>query len=106
MKQIISTYPDYDDLSHAERELYLYIVHSGDFYRNNAQPIIGLLAKHLKSGKFDTSLAVRPFIRLAAQAANQYGTEGHSIFTGAERQNVAFNLLDYYMEEITEKAGK
>jgi hypothetical protein len=101
------------------RELVLTTTNDGDLYRQQVQPLITNLAKKLAKGVFDRDKAVVAMGYLADNGARKYawayGDRGgarswaqvplaSSGFNAATRRAAAAELLDHYMDEITQEA--
>ena len=93
------------------RELALYTINTGEIYRGQTQAVIANLARKMKQGKFDAVLAVKAFEHVAEDAAKQYqkefGTPGQSytkMFSKSDRKLAAEEMLEHYMEQITEQS--
>lgn len=93
------------------RELVLFAVNDYATYTGAIQPAIRNLAKKVKTGSFDTEKAATLFYHVATAAAKNYAREFcdsntpyYKIFSTADRRLVAADMLDYYMEDITEDA--
>ena len=93
------------------RELALYTINTGELYRGQAQAIIANLAKKMRQDKFDKSLAIKAFEYLAEAGAKMYVKEFGSpdskwnvMFVKSDRTLAAEEILEHYMEEITEKS--
>ena len=90
------------------RELALYTLNNGELYRGQATAIIANMARKMKQGKFDKELAVKAFEYLASDGAKMYtkefGTPNARIFSKADRIEAAKEMLEHYMEQITEQS--
>ena len=93
------------------RELALYTINTGEIYRGQTQAVIANLARKMKQGKFDATLAVKAFEYVAEVGAKQYhkefGTPGQAwnkMFSKSDRKLAAEEMLEHYMEQITEQS--
>lgn len=87
------------------RELVLYATNDGDLYRRQAQPIMQNMARKILAGKYDAKLAVKAWRYFTDAAAKKYGKEfgsgdGFKIFSPADREQAAKEMVDQYAEEI------
>lgn len=92
------------------RELALSAINTYSIYTNAIQPAIRCLSKKYRAGTFDADKAVKQFYHVATYAAKEYArefcdanTKYYKIFSTADRRLAAEDLLDYYMEDITEE---
>jgi len=97
---------------HHVTELYLYAVNTGALYSRVTIPAINNMAKKKAKGQYDHEKARKAFYRVAEAAARMYGREhdkgeraGLDVFTVADRQAVAVDLLEHYAELIDEQAS-
>ena len=88
-------------------EIVLTMTNDGDFYRQTIQPWIKNFQKKIKRGAFDETEALKAFERYVAHEAlkkysiDQAGDANYWKQIGKEdRQAIAAELLDNYMEEI------
>ena len=86
------------------RELALYTINTGELYRGQARAIIANLAKKMKQGKFDKELAVKAFEYLADSGSKLYDKDFGYRFSKSDRKLAAEEILDHYMEQITEQS--
>lgn len=91
------------------RELVLSAINDYATYTRAIQPAIRCLKKKYRSGTFDADKAVKQFYHVATYAAKEYAREFcdnatpyYKIFSTDDRRAAAAELLDYYMEDITE----
>ena len=84
------------------RELFLYATNTERIYKNAIMPTINRLAKKYKTGKFDRERAVDAFYYISNYASELYKAWYGYKFTVTERFTAAANMLDYFMEDITE----
>lgn len=95
--------PNQDHVS----ELMLYAVNTESVYRF-AQDVLANLARHKKRGKYDAEKALISWRRVADFAAQEYTREhcpnqfrtSYGPFSPADRQAVAYELQEYYDEEL------
>ncbi len=99
MKITRNMYVENTDASH---ELELYAMNSRNIYFCWIKPIIGSLHKKYVKGNFDATKAIVAFYHGATAASNLYNKEFGYKFSVTERWTAAYNLLQEYMEEITE----
>jgi hypothetical protein len=90
-------------------EIVLTMTNDGDFYRQTIQPWIKNFQRKIKKGVFDEAEALKAFERYVAKDAlkkysiEQAGDANYWKQIGKEdRQAIAAELLDNYMEEIQE----
>jgi len=88
-------------------EIVLTMTNDGDFYRQTIQPWIKNFQQKIKRGVFDEAVALKAFERYVAKDAlkkysvDQAGDPNYWKQIGKEdRQAIAAELLDNYMEEI------
>jgi len=86
------------------RELALYTINSGELYRGQAGAIIKNLAHKMSEGKFDKVLAVKAFTYLADSGSKLYDKDFGYKFSASDKREAAAEILDHYMEEITERS--
>ena len=93
------------------RELALYTINTGEIYRSQTSSIINALAKRVKKGNFDRTLAVVAFENVARVGAQRYAKEfsgpdfpWHQMFSVEDRKLAAEEMLEHYTEEILEKS--
>ena len=86
------------------RELALYTLNNGELYRGQATAIIANMARKMKQGKFDKQLAVKAFEHLADSGSKAYSKEFGYSFKKSDRTLAAAEMLEHYMEQITEKS--
>ena len=86
------------------RELALYTINNGELYRGQATAIIANMARKMKQGKFDKQLAVKAFEYLADSGSKAYSKEFGYSFKKSDRTLAAAEMLEHYMEQITEKS--
>lgn len=99
------------EIKHTEesRELVLSAINDYAVYTRAIMPAIRCLKK-FKAGTFDADKAVKQFYHVATYAAKVYAREFcdnatpyYKVFSTADRRAAAADLLDYYMEDITEE---
>ena len=93
------------------RELALYTINTGEIYRGQTQAVIANLARKMKQGKFDATLAVKAFEYVAEIGAKQYHKEfgsknfpWYKMFTPESRELAALEMFEHYEEQITEQS--
>ena len=84
------------------RELELYTNNDRDLYFYQIKPVIANLHKKYVKGNFDATKATIAFYHVATAASNKYLKDFGYKFSVTERWTAAYNLLQEYMEEITE----
>lgn len=91
------------------RELSLYAVNDHAIYTSAIMPAIRCLSKKYRAGIFDADKATKQFYHVATFAAKEYArafcdkaTPYYKVFSTEDRHLTAADLLDYYMEDITE----
>lgn len=99
------------EIKHTEtsRELMLFATNDYATYTAAIQPAIRCLSKKYRAGTFDADKAVKQFYHVATYAAKAYAREFcdkatayYKVFSTADRRATAADLLDYFMEDITE----
>ena len=100
-----------DEMTVESRELALYTINTGEIYRQYTTAVIANLAKKKHKGVYDAELAVKAFERIAEIGAKQYhkefGSTGfpwYKMFTPESRELAALEMLEHYMDEITEQS--
>ena len=86
------------------RELFLYATNTESIYKNAILPTINNLAKKYRAGKFNLDRAIDAFYRVSNYASELYNAWYGYKFTVAERFTAAANMVDYFMEDVTENA--
>ena len=93
------------------RELALYTINTGEIYRGVTKSTIFNLSQKMKKGKFNNEFAIKAFEHIAEYGAKMYQKEfgspsspWYKMFSAADRHEAAVEMLDHYMEEITEKS--
>lgn len=93
----------------ASRELSIYSVNDYAIYTSAIMPAIRCLQKKYRAGIFDADKATKQFYHVATFAAKEYArafcdsnTPYYKVFSAEDRRLTAADLLDYYMEDITE----
>lgn len=87
------------------RELTLFAVNESLLYSRCIVPVIKNLHHKFLKGTFDADRAVEAFYYVATDAAKEYDKmfpASGCIFSVTARWTTAKNLLDYYMQDITE----
>jgi hypothetical protein len=91
--------------SHEATELHLYIVNDAAVFNAYYVPACRALEKHYVAGRFNRDRGIRALLRVATAAAKQYNLEHGSmstawnqVFTLPDRERVASELLDYYLD--------
>lgn len=90
------------------KELALFIENTSSLYKKRTLPIIKNLQKKYKKGVFDKNKAVDAFYPLAVEGAKEYCKEFtfyqpyYQIFDVTARFTAACDLVDAYMEHITQ----
>lgn len=104
---------NYADASDAARELFLFATNDAGLYRRNIVPAIENLAKKMAKGQYDAEKAAKLFGYTANFAADEYakqhgtrGQKGHEIFKPSDRRIVAREFVDYYAEDIANRASE
>lgn len=95
----------YVENTDASMELELYAINDSGVYFQWIQPTLKNLKKKFVKGNFDHLKATWAFYRVACAAAKKYKQDipnTEYTFTVQVRWTVAENLLQYYMEDITE----
>lgn len=92
----------YVENTDASRELELYANNDRDIYFYQIKPVIANLHKKYVKGNFDGTKAIVAFYHVTTAASNLYNKEFGYKFSVTERWTAAYNLLQEYMEEITE----
>ena len=100
-----------DEMTVESRELALYTINTGEIYRGQTQAVIANLARKMKQGKFDATLAVKAFEYVAEVGARAYNkdfgtpdTNPLKMFSKSDRKLAAEEMLGHYMEQITEQS--
>jgi hypothetical protein len=91
----------------AARELTLYIENDPTLYRQRIKPIIKNLARKMKKGTFDATLAQKGFMYAVEHGLKNYNKEfgpGFNVDKDTKKK-VAQDLLDGFMDEIEEAAS-
>ena len=93
------------------RELALYTINTGEIYRGVTKSTIFNLSQKMRKGNFNNELAVKSFEHIAEYGAKMYQKEfgspsspWYKMFSVNARHEAAVEMLDHYMEEITEKS--
>lgn len=93
----------------SSRELALFATNDYSIYVSAIQPAIRCLKKKYRAGTFDAEKATKQFYYVATVAAKNYAREFcdadtpyYSVFRADDRRAAAADLLDYFMDEITE----
>lgn len=91
--------------SHEATELHLYIVNDAAIFNAYYVPACRALEKHYVAGRFSRDRGIRALLRVATAAAKQYNSEHGSmttawneVFSVSDRERVASELLDYYLD--------
>lgn len=85
----------------AVNELTLYAINDGQLYYQKTQPIIKNYARKMLRNVYDETLAIKGFMYVVNDALKKYNAElGELNLTKEEKEEVAKNLLDHYMDEI------
>ena len=85
----------------AVNELTLYAINDGQLYYQRIQPIIKNYARKMLRNVYDETLAIKGFMYVVNDALKKYNAElGELNLTKEEKEEVAKNLLDHYMDEI------
>lgn len=92
----------YVENTDASRELEVYAMNNRNIYFYWIKPIIGNLHKKYVKGTFDGTKALISFYHVTTAASKEYFKEFGYKFSVTERWTAAYNLLENYMEEITE----
>jgi hypothetical protein len=91
-------------------ELYLFGVNDGRLYRNSAVPIMINLAKKIKKGTYDKTLALKLWKYHADRAAQAYvkefGGNWHTMFSINARKEAAKEFQDHYEDELRDTFNK
>lgn len=88
------------------KELLLFTVNESLLYSRCITPAIKNLHRKFLRGTFDANKAVELFYYVATDAAKEYNRQfpiSDYIFSVTTRWTTAKNLLDYYMQDITEE---
>lgn len=86
----------------AAHELALYAVNVGSLYTQRAQPIMRNLARKMKRGTYDATLAIKAWRYLADDAAKLYSREHGGTFSPATRDLAAVEIAAHYAEQLAE----
>lgn len=86
----------------ASRELEVYAINDRNIYFYQIKSVISNLQKKYVKGNFDATKAIVAFYHITTNASNKYYKEFGYRFSVTERWTAAYNLLENYMEEITE----
>lgn len=86
----------------ASRELEVYATNDRNLYFCQIKYVINNLHKKYVKGSFDGTKAIVAFYHVTTAASNKYFKEFGYKFSVTERWTAAYNLLENYMEEITE----
>ena len=86
------------------RELALYTINTGEIYRGQTQAVIANLARKMKQGKFDKTLAVKAFEYVAESGSKMYDKDFGYSFSKSDRKLAAEEMLEHYMEQIEEQS--
>lgn len=84
------------------RELLIVATNNGTYHRSMILPIITNLRRKYKKGTFDHDKAADAFYRVATAASDHYRKDYGYGFTVADRFTAAVDMVNYYMEDITE----
>ena len=85
----------------AVNELTLYAENDVQLYYQRIQPIIKNYARKMLRHVYDETLAIKGFMYVVNDALKKYNEEfGELRLTKEEKEEVAKNLLDHYMDEI------
>lgn len=84
------------------RELAVYAINNRNIYFYQIKPVISNLQKKYVKGNFDATKAIVAFYHVTTAASNLYNKEFGYKFSVTERWTAAYNLLQEYMEDITE----
>lgn len=87
------------------RELFLYATNDGNLYRQSITPAIENLRKKYNKGIFDREKAIDLFYYIATSASKLYNKDFGYMFDVQARFTAAADMVDYYMDEITEQAN-
>lgn len=82
--------------------LYICTVNDGDLYRSTIQPIIENMKKRYQRGTFDPDKAADAFYPVATEEANRLRKQFGELYSVTDRWTVAVDMVDRYMENITE----
>ena len=98
----------YDD-DYIVREIELFIVNESDLYRM-VQAIVKNQAKHFLKGRWSEAGAIKGFTNLVNEGIRAYRRQGFgpdlpSRISRKVKEEIAKNLLEYYMDEIEEEVG-
>lgn len=81
-----------------------HMLHYRSLYEEHISPVIKKLAVHLQKGLFNKEMALASFERIAHKGIEMYIKEhGEIDVTPMIVRSIAENLLDNYMEEITDE---
>ena len=85
-------------------ELYLYIVNTGEIYKEFIRPLIELLRKRCQQGVYDEQKAIDAYFAIATTAAKMYNrefaSEGVVNFSVRDRFTVAIEMEKRYLENV------
>ena len=97
----------------AVHELVLYTINDGDIYRQTIQPIIKNLARKIKNGTYNETLAIQAWSYAADAGAKKYteefggtGNGSYGAFSKADRMAAAKEIGEQYDEEVQSEARK
>lgn len=88
-------------------ELRLFIDNDADLYKRQTTPMIDNVKRKIKNGKYDKNKAPKLWMYLVDNGAKKYAKEyskpsdWNVIFPKNVRQKVAYDLAEYYFEEIS-----
>lgn len=92
----------YVENTYESRELAVYAINNRNIYFYQIKPVISNLQKKYVKGNFDATKAIVAFYHVTTAASNLYNKEFGYKFSVTERWTAAYNLLQEYMEDITE----
>ena len=92
----------YVENTDASRGLAVYAINNRNIYFHWIKPVISNLQKKYVKGNFDATKAIVAFYHVTTAASNFYNKDFGYKFSVTERWTAAYNLLQEYMEDITE----
>lgn len=84
------------------KELEVFAINDRYIYLYQIKPVISNLQRKYVKGIFDATKAITAFYYVTTAASNKYYVDYGYKFSVTERWTAAYNLLENYMEEITE----
>ena len=88
--------------SEEARELLIVATNNGTYHKTMIMPMIKNFQRKYKKGTFNQDKAADAFYRVATAASDQYKKDYGYGFTVTDRFTAAVDMVNYYMEDITE----